>query len=66
MEEDTIPPTVNRTNADMMEVDSNEPVVRHFTARLGTSGLSPLVIGEVSNSKLTQEYLSKILPQTYR
>ena len=32
------------------------PVVRHFAARLGPAGLSPLVIGEVSNAK---EYLNK-------
>jgi hypothetical protein len=50
---------------DLMEVDTAEPqVVRHFAARLGTAGLSPLVIGEISNTKLTQEYLSKLLPSS--
>lgn len=57
----------SRSNSEtMMEVDhvASEPVVRHFAARLGPSGLSPLVIGEVSNAKLTQEYLSKLLPNS--
>ena len=49
-----------------MEVDDHSPpqVVRHFAARLGPAGLSPLVIGEVSqqHSKLTQEYLNKFAP----
>lgn len=65
MEED-MPSHHSRSNSDtMMEVDHVEPaVVRHFAARLGPSGLSPLVIGEVSNAKLTQEYLSKLLPNS--
>ena len=49
-----------------MEVDDSPQVVRHFAARLGPAGLSPLVIGEVSGShhsaKLTQEYLNKFAP----
>ena len=48
-----------------MEVDDSPQVVRHFAARLGPAGLSPLVIGEVSqhhSAKLTQEYLNKFAP----
>ena len=36
-------------------------MVRHFAARLGPAGLSPLVIGEVSNAK---EYLNKFMPSS--
>ena len=45
-----------------MDIDDSPQVVRHFAARLGPAGLSPLVIGEVSHSKLTQEYLNKFAP----
>jgi len=71
MEEDSFSRSGSMTNimgsnpaeSNAMEVDSiseqppqQAPVVRHFAARLGPAGLSPLVIGEVSNAK---EYLNK-------
>ena len=63
MEEDMIiPPRSSNIDAMEVEVADQQPPVRHFAARLGPAGLSPLVIGEVSNSKVTQEYLSKLLP----
>jgi hypothetical protein len=56
-------PTGNTNDLLMMDVD--EPVSRgghSFAARLGHAGLSPLVIADVSNARLTQEYLSRLLP----
>ena len=54
------------SDSNMMEIDDQPPVSRghSFAARLGTAGLSPLVLGEVTttSTKLTQEYLSRLLP----
>lgn len=83
MEEDVVRSNGNANNAssadNVMDVDESPPPQRAlaFAARLGTAGLSPLVLGEVtptsaaaasnnssvgSNEGLPQEYLSRLLP----
>ena len=64
MEED---PHLRAMSSELMDVDDHSPPsarsVRHsFAARLGHAGLSPLVINDVSHSKLTQEYFNRFMP----
>ena len=69
MEEDNAgqpSPKSTITPANSMEVD--EPPAQSqpssFTARLGPSGLSPLVVSELNNScSISQDYVTKLLPR---
>ncbi len=65
--EEVMEDSPSSTAPESMEVDPSEPPSRshppNFTARLGTSGLSPLVISEVGPAALTNDYFARLLPR---